>query len=454
MKKIITSAALLALGLSSVALAQDADMGALLNKVREGRITEDAEHQKREAEFLARKDQQEQLLAQERQTQSRLERESARLEEARRNNEAEITRQLEIQRERLGQLSELFGVLQQAAGDARAVIASSHVTIDNPGRMEEIDILVSKASESSELPTLAEIRSWPAQMMLEMVGSAEIVKFPHEVRLNDGTTQNMDIIRVGDFGLVGDGKFLQLKSNGEVAELQRQPSGRLTGSIAAFETQSSGLHPLGVDPTRGQLLNLEIDKPTVEERLEQGGFIGYLTLSLGVIAVLLAIFQWFYLFMVSGKVRKQVKSEVADVNNPLGRVLAVYDQNRSVDVETLELKLDEAILKETPALERFLTAIKLISAVAPLFGLLGTVTGMIQTFQAITLFGAGDPTQMAGGISAALMTTVEGLVVAIPTLMLHSFLSGSSKGVIHVLEEQSAGIIAVHAEKEHANASA
>ncbi len=450
MKKIITSAALLALGLSSVVTAQDSDMSALLNKVREGRITEDAGHKQREAEFLSRKDQQEQLLAQERQEQARLERESARLEEARRNNEAEITRQLETQRERLGQLSELFGVLQQAAGDARAIISASHVSIDNADRMGEIDTLVAKASESSELPTLAEIRAWPAQMMLEMVGSGEVKKFSHDVRLNDGTLQTMDVTRIGDFGLVGEGKFLQLRANGEVAELQRQPSGRFTGTIPGFEAAGSGIVALGVDPTRGQLLNLEVQKPDVYERLEQGGFIGYLTLSLGVIGVLLAIFQWVYLFMVNGKVKKQVKSEVANVNNPLGRVLAVYDQNRSVDVETLELKLDEAILKETPALERFLTAIKLISAVAPLFGLLGTVTGMIETFQAITLFGTGDPSQMAGGISAALMTTVEGLVVAIPTLMLHSFVSGSSKGVVHILEEQSAGIIAVHAEKEHA----
>lgn len=454
MKKFITSAALFAVGLSASVSAQDADMGALLDKVREGRVSESAEHKAREAEFQARRDQQQQLLAQARQTQARLERESARLEETRRNNEAEITRQLEIQRERLGQLSELFGVLQQAAGDARSVISSSHVSIDNAGRMVEIDTLVSKAAESSELPTLAEIRAWPAQMMLEMIGSSEVRKFNHNVRMNDGTVLPMDIVRVGDFGLVGDGKFLQLTASGEVAELQRQPSGRFTNTIAPFEASTSGLHALGIDPTRGQLLNLEIEKPTIQERLDQGGFIGYLTLSLGAIGVLLAIFQWLYLFSVSGKVKKQVKSEVANVNNPLGRVLAVYDQNRSVDVETLELKLDEAILKETPALERFLTAVKLISAVAPLFGLLGTVTGMIATFQAITLFGTGDPSQMAGGISAALMTTVEGLVVAIPTLMLHSFVSGSSKGVIHILEEQSAGIIAVHAEKEHANAGA
>lgn len=452
MKNIITSAALLALGLSASVSAQDADMSSLLDKVREGRVTESAEHKAREAAFMARRDQQQQLLAQAEQRQQVLERESARLEGVRRDNEQEITNQLEIQRERLGQLSELFGVLQQAAGDARSIISSSHITIDNEGRMEEIDILVSKAAESSELPTLAEIRAWPAQMMIEMIGSGEVKKFTHNVRMNDGTLAPMEIVRVGDFGLVGDGKFLQLTTTGEVAELQRQPSGRFTSTIAPFEASGSGIQPLGIDPTRGQLLNLEVEKPNLQERLDQGGFIGYLTLSLGAVGVLLAIFQWFYLFMVGTKVKKQVKSEVADVNNPLGRVLAVYDQNRNVDVETLELKLDEAILKETPALERFLTVVKLISAVAPLFGLLGTVTGMIETFQAITLFGTGDPSQMAGGISAALMTTVEGLVVAIPTLLLHSFVSGSSKGVVHILEEQSAGIIAVHAEKEHANA--
>ncbi|MEX0297870.1 MAG: MotA/TolQ/ExbB proton channel family protein [Kordiimonas sp.] len=454
MKKLLTSVALIAVGFTAGAQAQTADFGALLNKVREGRVSESAQHKQREAEFLQRKDQQQRLLQTERQTQQRLERESARLEEIRRNNEQEITRQLEVQRERLGQLSELFGVLQQAAGDARSVISASHVSIDNADRMNEIDTLVAKASDSAELPTLQEIRAWPAQMMLEMIGSGQVKKFNHEVRTLEGNMERVDLVRIGDFGLVGKGQYYQLKADGSVEELLRQPSDRFTGDIAPFEASTSGIHALGIDPTRGQLLNLEVEKPTLPEYLAQGGFIGYLTLSLGAIGVLLAVFQWLYLTMVSGKVKKQIRSESANTNNPLGRVLAVYENNKNVDVETLELKLDEAILKETPALERFLTIIKLISAVAPLFGLLGTVTGMIQTFQAITLFGAGDPSQMAGGISAALMTTVEGLVVAIPTLLLHSFVSSSSKGVVHVLEEQSAGIIAVHAEKEHANASA
>jgi len=444
---------MIAFGFSAAATAQDS-MADLLNKVRQGRASESEEHKKRESEFMQRRDQQQRLLQEERQTQKRLERESARLEETRRNNEAEITRQLEIRRERLGQLSELFGVLQQSAGDAKSVISTSHISIDNEGRMDEIDNLIRKSTESSELPTLDDIRAWPAQMMLEMIGSGEVVTFDHTIRNVAGNAETVALTRIGDFGLVGDGKYFELKPDGTVHELIRQPSGRFTGTIGDFESATSGIIALGMDPTRGQLLGLEVDKPTIEERLAQGGPIGYITLSLGFIGVLIALFQWAYLWGVSGKVKKQIRDETANVNNPLGRVLSVYENNRSVDVETLELKLDEAILKETPPLERFLTIIKLISAVAPLMGLLGTVIGMIETFQAITLFGTGDPSKMAGGISAALMTTVEGLVVAIPTLFLHSFVSGSSKGVIHVLEEQSAGIIAVHAEKEHANAGA
>lgn len=453
MKKILTSAAALVIGFSAIAQAQTADLNSLLNKVKEGRASESEEHKKREQEFVQRREQQAQLLEQERQTQNRLERESARLEETRRNNEAEIARQLEVQRERLGQLQELFGVLQQAAGDAKSVIGGSHVTIDNADRMGPINTLVAKAADAAELPTIEEIRAWPSQMVLEMIGSGEVVTFDHTVRGVDGNTYNTNLTRIGDFGLVSDGKFYTLKNDGTVEELQRQPAGRLTGTIAPFQS-ATGMAEIAVDPSRGQILNLEVEKPTLPEYLDQGGFIGYLTLALGAVGVLMAVVQWLYLMLVKGKVKKQIREETPNTNNPLGRVLSVYDSNKSVDVETLELKLDEAILKETPALERFLTLIKLISAVAPLFGLLGTVTGMIQTFQAITLFGTGDPSMMAAGISAALMTTVEGLVVAIPTLLLHSFVAGASKSVIHVLEEQSAGIIAVHAEKEHANAGA
>ena len=173
-----------------------------------------------------------------------------------------------------------------------------------------------------------------------------------------------------------------------------------------------------------------------------------LTIFLAAIGFLLVIERMITLTLIGRKVRAQIKSNTVSSNNPLGRVLMVYEENKSVDVETLELKLDEAILKELPALERFLSTLKLIAAVAPLLGLLGTVTGMIETFQSIVLFGTGDPKMMASGIAEALVTTMEGLWVAIPTVLLHSFVASRSGSVVQVLEEQAAGIVALHAEQE------
>jgi biopolymer transport protein ExbB len=151
---------------------------------------------------------------------------------------------------------------------------------------------------------------------------------------------------------------------------------------------------------------------------------------------------------VNSKVNAQLRSSSANTDNPLGRVLAVAEENRNVDGETLELKMEEAVLKERPAIESGLNLLKIIAMVAPLLGLLGTVTGMIVTFQAITIFGAGDPKAMAGGISSALVTTVLGLCVAIPTVLLHTIVNGRAKRILHILEEQSAGIVAESAERK------
>ena len=134
------------------------------------------------------------------------------------------------------------------------------------------------------------------------------------------------------------------------------------------------------------------------------------------------------------------------MKNPLGRILSVYSDKIAQDVETLSLKLDEAILRETPSIERGLITLAILAAVAPMLGLLGTVSGMIETFQSITLFGTGDPKLMSGGISQALVTTELGLAVAIPMLLIHSALSSKSNRLIQILDEESAAIVARNAE--------
>ena len=476
-KKFLTAAfALLLGGMASVASAQDqeqaeqqpaprpselrpVDLDALLQQVRQGRLTESAEHRKREAEFRARRDQQQRLLNEANQERAQEERTSERLERNIQTNDQRI-RDLNVTlQERLGELKEMFGVLQQVAGDTRGVIENSLISVEygRDERLKGINTLIEKAARSSSLPSIDEIEELWEQLVFEMVHSADVSKFDHTVVTRDGEKETLSLVRVGDFNLVSDGKYYNyLPESGNVVELPKQPSSRFTSSASDLvRAGPDDIVAFGIDPTRGQLLSLLVQTPSLKDRMDQGGVVGYTTLALGALGVLIAIYKMISLSITSAKVRAQAKNlSDAKATNPLGRVLSVYRDNPEVDVETLELKLDEAILRETPALERGLTMIKLISAVAPLLGLLGTVTGMIITFQAITLFGTGDPKLMANGISQALVTTVEGLVVAIPTLLLHSFVAGMSKRVVHVLEEQAAGMIALHAEKEHKRAGA
>jgi biopolymer transport protein ExbB len=217
--------------------------------------------------------------------------------------------------------------------------------------------------------------------------------------------------------------------------------------VASFEASTGGMARLALDPSRGPILKVLIQTPDAAERIEQGGIVGKLIISLGVLAGVLAIWRWIAVSIAGRKVAAQKKSDTAKSNNPLGRVIGVYEESRDADVETLELKLDEVIMREASSLEKYLWVVKVVSVVAPLMGLLGTVTGMIKTFQMITLFGTGDPKMMASGISEALVTTMLGLCVAIPMVLLHASVANTCKGVIEVLEEQAAGLIARRAER-------
>jgi biopolymer transport protein ExbB len=277
------------------------------------------------------------------------------------------------------------------------------------------------------------------------------VSFNSEVAKPNGDKVEQRVVRIGTFNAISeDGQYLQyVPSKGSLEELARQPSGPYLGWAKELAAATTGMHRFGIDPTGpsgGSFLAALINSPNMEERWHQGGYIGYAITAVGAFAFLLAIWRLVVLSAVSSKVSSQLKSEKANANNPLGRVLKIHEDNPSMDTETLELKLSEGILKETPKLESGLVLLKIISAIAPLMGLLGTVTGMIVTFQAITIFGAGDPKAMAGGISGALVTTVLGLLVAIPTVLLHTIVNGRAQRIIHVLNEQTTGIIAEHTE--------
>ena len=453
MKRIVilmAAAGVLALGATAVSAQEDAvSLDELLNLIEQGQSRDSQEARRREAEFAQRRTEQQQLLNQARGERTRLERESARLEQLFEDQQADIVAVRAALDERLGALKELFGVLQTVAGDTQGRFSESLTNIQYPEREEFLFALGNKMAGANSLASIEDIERLWFELQREINESGKVVRFNHTVRAADGTESEMPIVRVGLFNIVNEDIGYLKYEDRAVSELARQPEGRFTGSARDLGAADSGMVDFGLDGTRGQILGLLVQSKTIGDRIEDGGIVGYSIITLGIVGLLIAIWRFIGLSAASNKVRAQLKRDSASTDNPLGRVLAAYESNRQADTETIELKLSEAALKEMPALTKGLLFIKVISVVAPLMGLLGTVTGMIQTFQVITLYGAGDPKLMAGGISQALMTTVLGLVVAIPMVLLHTIVSGQSRKIVNILQSQSAGLVAQHSESQH-----
>jgi len=424
-------------------------MNELLLQIEQGQARDSEEAKQREARFAAARNQQQKLLNDSRTERNRQEGISERLENTFASNQQKIVDAREALDKRLGALKELFGVLQTVSGDAITRFEGSLTNIQYPNRSQFLVDLGSKMASASSLASIEEIEQLWYELQREITEQGKVVKFTTEYATADGERITDDIVRVGVFNIVFEDGYLQYdEQTGNVTELQRQPEqGKYTGSTEDMVDETEGYVPFGLDVTRGGILSLLVESPTIGERIEQGGIVGYCIIALGFIGLGIAIWRWFALTTDGRKVSAQLKRDTASTDNPLGRVLTAYEVNTKADTETMELKLSEAALKEMPELTKGLLFIKVIAAVAPLMGLLGTVTGMIKTFQVITLYGAGDPKLMAGGISQALMTTVLGLCVAIPMVLLHTLVSGQSRKIINILQSQSAGIVAQHSER-------
>lgn len=455
MKKVWISLIAVAMAFSPAALAEDEAIPAkslaeLLELVKDGKVVNGRVNDQREREFLADKNRQQEAVRNAERQQRDEEARSERLEAQFEKNEQDIAAKQEILAKRLGSLRELFGVLQQVSGDTQGVLEGSIVSAEYPGRGEWLGEFAQSMGKSSKLASIEEIERLWFELQREMTESGKITKFNAKVIKLDGEEVEQEVVRIGAYNLVSGGEYVTYDiENAVIKELPKQPAARFVSSAAALQSASSGYTPYGLDPTKGQLLALQVQVPSIEERISQGAEVGYVIIGLGIVAILLSIARMIDLAIVGTKMSSQVKNVGSpDNGNPLGRILSVYTENKDVDSETLQLKLDEAILKEQPAINRWIAFIKIISMVAPLLGLLGTVVGMIVTFQAITLFGTGDPKTMAGGISQALMTTVLGLCVAIPTVLMHSIVHSRATSIMHILSEQSAGLIAEHAESQ------
>ncbi|MBE1287640.1 MAG: energy transducer TonB [Alteromonadaceae bacterium] len=448
MKNILGAVAVSVLSFSATANDRALDLDALLKQLEQGQFAQTQENKAREAEFVAKRTEQDRILRQTRNTRDNALKLSETLETQFEENEFKLADLNDALNNRLGSLKELFGVLQQVSGDTKNKFYNSMISAQIPGRAEFLDEMAQSMGSSSKLASIEEIERVWFEMQREMTESGKVTKFETTVIEAGGNKVNKEVVRVGPFALVSDGKFLEYNGvTGSVAELIRQPADRFGSSAAELQASNGELVEFGIDPTGGSILGLLVQAPTLKERVEQGGLVGYIILAVGAVGLLLALERLVSLTLIRTKVNSQLKSDTFKDNNPLGRVMMVKDKYPDADTEAMELHLTEAILSEVPKLGRNLTIIKIISVVAPLMGLLGTVTGMINTFQAITLFGTGDPKLMAGGISQALVTTVLGLVVAIPMTLLYAMLNTRSKNIVFILQEQAAGVIAERAER-------
>ena len=447
MKKVINFvllAASISAGFATTANANDLDK--LLEQVKADRISEAKLDKQRESEFLsARADKQALLNKAKAELKAQQDR-NERLTKEYAANEITLAQKEQELDNAKGTLGEMFGVSRSAAADAYGMISTSIVSAQYPGRGEALN----RIANSKEIPSLPDLEELWFALQTEMTESGKVAQFQTDVTNLDGTKSSETVTRIGTFNLVSANGYLSY--NDELAQVQplaKQPAGYISGTASDFSSATSGYSPLYVDPSRGAILALETRKRTLMEFYHQGAEVGYGITVLLIIGLLIALERMLVLTAVGSKIKAQTKNmDKPNSNNPLGRLLQVYQENKDADAETLELKLDEQILRETPTVDRGINIIKMFAAIAPLMGLLGTVIGMIMTFQTITLFGTGDPKIMAGNISLALVTTALGLIAALPLILVHSVVAGKAKSVLHKLDEQAAGLIAEIAEKE------
>lgn len=423
----------------------------LVNKVKKSATESSAENRQRVIEFENERSQQQRLLTNARNTLAELERNTDALKQEFDDNEKTLASLETVRFERAGNLGEMQGSVKILAGDLRSRVENSLSSAQFEGRAEFLGELAAK----KELPTIGDLKRLWLEMTQEVAEQAKIVKFSAPVLNAEGEIENdVNVIRLGAFNAFDmDGNFLiwnpdGLANKGVLYRLDKQPTGKYKGMANSFVDAAPGsvVHaPL--DYTKGTILQMVVQTPSVKDKIKQGKEVGYVIIGLGILGLLLALWKFIGLFISGSKIKSQLKTKTPSSGNALGRIMQIYTNNPDSDVETLELKMDEAILRETAPLESGLSFIKVMYVIAPLLGLLGTVVGMIATFQMITMVGTGDPQSMAGGISQALVTTVLGLVVAIPLTILHSVLQSMARKQTQVLEEQSAGIIARMAEK-------
>ncbi|WP_250655955.1 MotA/TolQ/ExbB proton channel family protein [Alkalimarinus coralli] len=415
------------------------DLDELLETVKKNRQQEAQLNKQREQAFIKQKNRQQALLAEAKKKFEASQVGNNPLKKQTAENAERIKQAQQALLKKKQELGDIYSIYTSMAGDFSAALQDSMVTTQKPARTEQMNALL----QTDRLASMQELEQLWLLVQEEMTESGKIARYEGPVVTRDGHVENRDILRLGTFTAFSEGDFLRyVPETGELLALSRQPSSQHVREAAEFSSSAGQLLPVVIDPTGGSLMGLMTYTPTLQERVEQGGVIGYIIIGLGLLGLLITLWRALYLAFIHGAMRRQMaRIDQPSNKNPLGRILLSASAFKAGD-DKIQYKLDEAVLAEVSRLERSHNLIKLLAAISPLLGLLGTVTGMIVTFQAISLFGSGDPKLMAGGISQALVTTVLGLIVAIPLLFGHNLVSSLAGNMVQRLDEQSAGLMA------------
>ncbi|TCV21204.1 MotA/TolQ/ExbB proton channel family protein [Vibrio crassostreae] len=359
------------------------------------------------------------------------------------DNENKLARLEEKLRLETGSLGELFGVVRQNAKELGAELSSTVNSVDRAEHTATVDQII----DAKSLPSMPQLSGLWMSMVEQIQASSELSKSQIAFINGEGNTNKVDAYRLGSIGLVTEQGYVSWNTQREdaIAYLKQPQNGPTLASLSSLA--NGEVSNVVVDPSRGFMLEQLALTPSLTDRLQAGGVVGKVILGLLAIGLIIALVRGISLAIAHQKIRAQLKNPEQAGDNPLGRVLAVYNKEQNQTVEALELRLLEAVVDEQTHLEKGLSMLKLLAALAPMLGLLGTVTGMIETFQVITQFGNGDPKVMAGGISMALVTTVLGLVAAMPLLLAHNILSTQAENIRNILEKQGIGLVAEQAEK-------
>lgn len=421
----------------SPAFAATNELDALLEQVKKYGALESKETKEREKRFQENRDKQKSLFID---AKNILRKETARTKSLKlryKQNEQEIKALEHKLHNKMGNLGELVGVARQFAGDTIGEFENSIISSQFSNRKE----FIQNIAKTKELPSIQDLENLWFHIQQEMTESGKVANYTSKVLLPAGNVQGMPITRVGTFSAFSSGKYLRyIPDTQQFVLLTEQPSSYTLPEPS--DIAGNNFVGVTIDPTRGTLLDILGEIPSLWERIQQGRIIAYVIIVIGIIGITLAIERVYTLGKTYKKISRQKLSSDIDTSSPLGRIIDACKGCNLANITFLEKTLDEAITKELPSLEKNLSAIKILAVISPLLGLLGTVTGIIETFQSITLFGTGDPKLMASGISQALVTTALGLIAAVPIILLHNIATTKAKSCAHVLEEQSAAILA------------